>query len=143
MNSNHVTFVSDDDKRNQAPISNRNENPLENHKGGVNIINKEYVLNDLEALKKKLNNEHRKPEIQMSKEASNGSCATVGMKTSLFEYSKAVMTNILLKDARILEVRAVQKAVAKTNYNGNVDVESSLPLTLLTAIFLSTLQSFK
>ena len=61
MASNHVTLVSDDDKRNQAPISNRNENPLENHKGGVNIINKAYVLNDLEALKKKLNNEHRKP----------------------------------------------------------------------------------
>ena len=65
-----------------------NEDSAVSKKNQVNVMKKAYVLNNLEALKKKMNNEKRKPEIAISGEAIDGSCTTVSMKTSLFEYSK-------------------------------------------------------
>ena len=53
-----------------------------------NVIKKDYVLNELEALKKKLDNEDLKPEISISSHAVDGSNATISMKTSLYEYAK-------------------------------------------------------
>ena len=105
-----VTVVQNDDG-NTSLNSNSNANTEANEKH-FDLMKKDYVLNDLEALKKKLNNENRKPEIQLVGEAKNGSCSTVSMKTSLFEYSKAFMMDIISKDERIIKVNSVRIAVA-------------------------------
>ena len=57
-----------------------------------NVLKKDYVLNELEALKKKLDNEDLKPEISISSHAVDGSNATISMKTSLYEYAKVHLT---------------------------------------------------
>ena len=65
-----------------------------------------------------MNNEHRRPEISTSGQAVNGSCSTVSMKTSLFEYSKVWMLDVLSLDNRIVKVTPVKKVVADTNLSG-------------------------
>ena len=50
-------------------------------------------------------------------EIMNGSCSTVSMKTSLFEYSKVWMLDVLSLDKRIVKVSPVQKVVAKLMLN--------------------------
>ena len=116
-----VTVVQNDDG-NTALNSNSNANTEANEKH-FDLKKKDYVL---EALKKKLNIENRKPEIQLVGEAKNGSCSTVSMKTSLFEYSKAFMMDIISKDERIIKVNPVRIVVAETNHNGEANVEYQL-----------------
>ena len=73
---NKVTMVTEVAK-NDTAVANKNE---------VNIVKKDYFLNDIEALKKTMNNEEKKPELGISGEAIDGSCTTICMKTSLFKY---------------------------------------------------------
>ena len=70
------------DKGSIKAFDNKGDSTIEKKKQGT-IVKKDYVLNDLEALKKKLANEKRQPEVGISGEASNGACTTVCMKTSL------------------------------------------------------------
>ena len=49
------------------------------------VIQKNYVLNDTAALKKKMRNETRKEPYNLGTEARNGSSMTIEMKTSFFE----------------------------------------------------------
>ena len=75
-----------------------NDNAITGKKGS-NIIKKDYILNDLEAIKKKMDNEHLSPEIQITSEAAGGSNTVVSMKTSLFEYSKCYLMEALKQDS--------------------------------------------
>ena len=108
-----------------------NSTEVDAKKQQVNVLKKDYVLNDLEALKKKMNNESRNPGISITGEASNGSCTTVGMKTSLFEYSKVWMFELLSVDERIVDVIPVQKVVADSNHHGQADVEYQLEVQFI------------
>ena len=98
-------------------------------KKNSNVVKKDYILNDLEALKKKLDNEHLKPEIKISNEAVDGGNTTITMKTSLFEYCKQFLMETLKKDDRIIKAEAVKKVVADTNYHGEADVEFQLEIS--------------
>jgi hypothetical protein len=93
------------------------------NKKQTKTLKKDYVLNDLDALKKKLDNSQRNPGIEISEEAVDGSCATVGVKTALFEYFKAFLIEYLQKDNRITKVEPVQKVVADTKFHGEANVE--------------------
>ena len=95
---------------NKAIKNTKSDGLVEKKKDG-NVKKKDYVLNDLEALKKKMANEKRSPEIGLTGEAVDGSCSTVGMKTSLFEYFKAVMMNEIGKDERITSINAVTNSL--------------------------------
>ena len=81
-----------------------------------NVIKKYYILNDLEAIKKKLDNEYLQPEIQISGEAVEGANTIISMKTSPFEYAKQFLMEALKQDTRIIKAGAVKKVVAKTNF---------------------------
>ena len=98
-------------------------------KKNANVVKKDYILNDLEAIKKKLDNEYLSPAIQITKEASNGISTTVSMKTSLFEFSKCFLMEALKKDVRVTMAEAVLKVTAETNFNGDADVEFQLEIT--------------
>ena len=87
---------------------------------------KSYVLNDLEAIKKKLENAYRQPGIEIVTEAVDGSCVTIGVKTSLFEYFKENLLSTLMNDARVSKVDPVRKVTADTNFNGEASVEYQL-----------------
>ena len=62
---------------------------------GTKLEMKNYILDDLTALKKKWTMINHKPEIDVDGEASNGSSINVAMKISLFEIMKAKLVNVL------------------------------------------------
>ena len=53
------------------------------------VSQRNYVMNDLAALRKKLSHEKRKQEFILAKEARDGSNAIVQMKASFFDFTKA------------------------------------------------------
>ena len=112
---------------NKAIANKKSDNTVEKKKQ-ANVIKKDYILNDLEALKKKMANKKRSPEIGIYGEAVNGACTTIGMKTSLFEYSKAFMMEEIGKDARITQITPVAKVVADTIFHGEADIEYQLEI---------------
>jgi hypothetical protein len=103
-------------------VDNVADKSLDIKKRATKTVKKDYVLNDMEALKKKLDNAKRKPEIEISGEAVDGSFVTIGVKTSLFEYLKAFLMENFIKDTRISTVQPIQKVVAETNFNGEANV---------------------
>ena len=105
---------------------NNEELDISEKKKTSKIVKKDYVLNDLEALKKKLDNAYRKPEIEITTEAIDGSCVTVAVKTSLFEYFKENLVTTLMNDERISKVEPIRKVTASTNHNGDASVEYQL-----------------
>ena len=92
------------------------------------VVKKDYVLNDMEALKKKLDNCKRDPELGIIGEAQDGSCVTVAVKTALFEYFKANLVNSLKLDTRIIDVNPTRRVTADTNFNGEANVEFQLEI---------------
>ena len=93
-----------------------------------NVIQKDYVLNELEALKKKLDNEHLKPEISVSNQASDGSNVVISMKTSLYEFMKVNLMDAFNKDCQIVHTKAVKKAIAITHFHEKADIEFQLKI---------------
>ena len=51
-------------------------------------VQKDYILNDISALKKKVRHETRPEAFDTGSEASNGSNVVIQMKTSFFEHVK-------------------------------------------------------
>ena len=72
------------------------------------VIEKNYVLNDSSALKKKKRNECRKEPFNLGTEARDGSNMVIQMKTSFFEHVKAQFINDLLK---IEDIEKVENAI--------------------------------
>ena len=67
------------------------------------VIQRNYVLSDAEAIKKKIKAESRKYDTAF-KEAKDGSNASINLKASLFEFVKAYFINDLQENAEILSV---------------------------------------
>ena len=67
-------------------IANKVNNAPVPKKNAGKTVKKDYVLNDLEALKKKLAHSTRSPEIEVASEAINGAKITNTVKTVLFDY---------------------------------------------------------
>ena len=73
------------------------------------VVQRNYVLNDTAAMKKKLKNEMNKKEpYDKGVDAKDGSNVVLFLKTSLFEYVKSQMMQDLLK---MDEVRKIDNAV--------------------------------
>ena len=90
------------------------------------VIKKPYVLNELDAMRKKLNFQHRNPSISIEGEAKNGSTININVKTSLFEYTKARLIEELVAIPEILETEQTATATAPSKHSGIAEVEYQL-----------------
>ena len=90
------------------------------------VIKKDYILNELDAMKKKLNFQYRDPAISIEGEAKNGATININLKTSLFEYAKAKLITAFNADSNIVETIQTATATATSKYSGNADVEYQL-----------------
>ena len=53
------------------------------------VVQRNYVLNDIGALRKKMSHEKRKHDFIISKEGKDGSNVILQMRASFFEFTKA------------------------------------------------------
>ena len=94
------------------------------------VVQRNYVLNDTAAMKKKLKNEMNKKEpYDKGVDAKDGSNVVLFLKTSLFEYVKSQMMQDLLK---MDEVRKIDNAVGikvKSANSGDGFIEFALDVT--------------
>ena len=93
------------------------------------VTQRNYVMNDLGALRKKLKHEGRKHDFILSKEAKDGSNAVVQMKTSFFEYTKAKLVEEIQDSEDIINIENAEAAKAATESSGDAYVEYSLDIT--------------
>ena len=96
--------------------------------GKGRVIQKNYVLNDTAALKKKLRHETRKDPFNLGTEARNGSNMVIELKTSFFEHVKAEFIKDLMTKENIKQVENALGAKASTENSGEAYVEYSLDI---------------
>ena len=120
-----VTAVTQDEDMSQQSSSKE----LCRSKGFVRQRN--YILNDVAALKKKFRQENREADIVIGREAKDLSNITVPMRASFFEFVKAFFVQDLLSDPSILEISNAECVKASTESHGEANVEYSLELTFL------------
>ena len=89
-------------------------------------IQRNYVLNDIGALKKKIRHESRKDPYNQGTEARDGSNMVLLFKTSFFEYLKYNFINDLVKASGIDNVHNVIGAKVNSESSGEAFVEFSL-----------------
>ena len=87
---------------------------------------KTYQLKEVDALRKKLGFADINPAIALMDEATNGSCISVELKTSLFELMKQRWIGDIKEMEGIDDIIPITKAVAGTINFGKVDVEFTL-----------------
>ena len=97
--------------------------------GKGQVVQRNYVLNDTGALKKKLRHETRKDPFNLGTEARNGSSMVVEMKTSFFEHVKSEFIKELITQDGIKNVDNAIGAKANTEKSGEAFVEYSLDIT--------------
>ena len=88
-------------------------------KGSVNVKQRNYILNDVGALKKKLKAENKKHDFAIGKEAKSGSNITVPMKASFFEYVKANFIKEIAENEGILRIENAEGGKAATENQEN------------------------
>ena len=76
-------------EQNLAAIDRSNEIVSKDDRKKGKVVQKNYVMNDLGALRKKLKHEGRKKEFILAKEAIDGSNAIIHTRASFFEFIKA------------------------------------------------------
>ena len=89
-------------------------------------IKKAYILDELDAMKKKLSFQLRNPAISIEGEAKNGVTINVLVKTSLFEYAKANLINDLQANIAVIDTKQTVVATANSKHSGVADVEYQL-----------------
>ena len=93
------------------------------------VIQRNYVLNDVGALKKKMKHESRKLEFEIGKEAKDGSNIMFPMKASFFEFVKLYMINELEDNDDIISVENAEGAKAGSENSGDVYVEFAMDIS--------------
>ena len=91
----------------------------------LSVLKRNYVLNDSNALKKKLKNESRSEPYNLGTEARDGSNMVIQMKTTFFEHTKAEFLKDLLQNADIEKVDNAIGAKVTSN-SGEAFVEFSV-----------------
>ena len=93
-----------------------------------NVLQRNYVLNDSNALKKKLKHEDRPEPYDLGTEARDGSNVVIEMQTSFFEHVKSLFIQDLV---RYNDIEKVDNAVAAkvSSSSGEAFVEFSLDIT--------------
>ena len=95
----------------------------------ASVKQRNYILNDVGALKKKLKAEGKKHEVSIGKEAKDASNITVPMKASFFEFVKAHFINDMLDNVNILKVDNAEGVKAATDNFGDAFVEYLMEIT--------------
>ena len=90
---------------------------------------KNYVLNDVAALKKKLQHEKRTTDFHISKEAKDLSNIVIQMRASFFEYMKSHLLEELESNQNILKIENAERSKAMTESSGEAFEEYSLDIT--------------
>ena len=93
------------------------------------VKQKNYVLNDVGALKKKLKHENKKQEISIGKEAKDASNITVPMRASFFEFVKSHFIQDIENNEDIVNIENAEGAKAATENFGDAYVEYSMDIT--------------
>ena len=110
-------------------LKNDKNQAVEMKKKKGKILQRNYVLNDVGALKKKMKQETRKQDIAIGKEAKDGSNIMVPMKASFFEFVKANFINDLEENEDILQIQNAEGAKAATENSGDAFVEYSMEIS--------------
>ena len=100
---------------------------LKKRRGKVKQRN--YVLNDAGALRKKMRHEGKKHGIAISKEAKDCSNITVALKASFFEFVKANFIDDLGNNENVTKIENAECAKAGTESHGEAYVEYSMDIT--------------
>ena len=94
-----------------------------------NIVHRNYILNDSNALKKKLRHEGRPDPFDLGTDAKNGANVVVLLRTSFFEHVKKEFIGNLLKNKDIEKVdNGLGSKVASGN-SGDAFVEYSCDIS--------------
>ena len=93
------------------------------------VVQRNYILNDVAALKKKLRAEGKKNEVSIGKEAKDASNITVPMKASFFEFVKEHFINDLNENLDIVKIDNAVGTKAATDSFGDAFVEYSVEIT--------------
>ena len=93
------------------------------------VVQRNYILNDVAALKKKLRAEGKKHEVAIGKEAKDASNITVPMKASFFEFVKNNFIEDLSNNSSILNIDNAVGTKAATDGSGDAYVEYSMEIT--------------
>ena len=111
------------------PVSNGIE--ISNQEAGKRgtVIQRNYVMNDLGALRKKLQHEGRKPDFILSKEAKDASNAIVQMKASFFDFTKANFIEEMQQSEDIINIQNAEAAKAATESSGDAYVEYAMDIS--------------
>ena len=92
-----------------------------------------YVLNDVGALKKKMAQEKRAEDIIISKEAKNFSNVIIHMRASFFEFVKANFIHELEQSPSIVNIQNAEGVKANTESCGEAFVEYSVEITFISS----------
>ena len=93
------------------------------------VKQRNYTLNDVAALKKKMKAEVKKQEVSIGKEAKDASNITVPMKASFFEFVKAYFINDLIDNSNIVKIDNAEGVKAATDNHGDAFVEYLMEIT--------------
>ena len=134
MSALYVTNVDDDPKTSNSCDKTLGDNNFENQQVEPtamrgNLKQRNYILNDVGALKKKLKAEVMKHEVAIGKEAKDASNITVPMKASFFEFVKAHFINDLMGYKDIVKVDNAEGVKAATENFGDAFVEYLMEIT--------------
>ena len=93
------------------------------------VVQRNYVMNDVGALRKKLKHEARKQEFAISKEAKDASNIVVQTKASFFDFTKAKFIDEMYSNPDIVEVDNAESAKAATEVSSDAYVEYAMDIT--------------
>ena len=138
MSTLYITNI-DDDPNTSYPTNTHekglsDKNPEEDKKietyvrKGI-VKQRNYVLNDVAALKKKMRAEGKKHEVSIGKEAKDASNISIPMKASFFEFVKANFINDLADNVNIVKVDNAEGIKAATDNYGDAFVEYLMEIT--------------
>ena len=97
-----------------------------NHVFEGQIIQRNYILNDTGALKKKVRHESRKDPFDQGTEAKDGSNVVVLCKTSFFEHIKKHFIPELIRESQITSIKNAVAAKVNSDSSGEAFVEFSV-----------------
>ena len=115
-------------EQNLAAIDRSNEIVSKDDRKKGKVVQKNYVMNDLGALRKKLKHEGRKKEFILAKEAIDGSNAIIQTRASFFEFVKAKFIDDLQENDDIVDIQNAEAAKAPTESSGDAYVEYSMDI---------------
>ena len=96
MSSLYITNIGDDPSVHEKALSEQNPDDKKvetNVRKGV-VKQRNYILNDVAALEKKMKAEGKKREVSIGKEAKDASNITIPMKASFFELERHTLLMI-------------------------------------------------